>query len=273
MSGRAVACTLERTNPLALWAQLELDLKRRIEAGEFNDRFPGEYELVEEYGVSRHTVRDALRRLRFDGIVESGRGRGSWLRQSRIEQPLGALYSLFRSVEASGLEQRSQVRVLEARVDEPVAARLERPADTEFVYVERLRLADAVPLAIDRTWLPRSIAGQLLDADLTHCGLYDELAALTGTRLTGGSEVITAQVPDAATRALLGIPHGCAVMEVRRLGCLHNEPVEWRETVIRADRFSVTAEWSAHDGFRMDVAAGSACTEVPRASERVPAAE
>jgi len=59
------------------------------------------------------------------------------------------------------------------------------------------------PLALDRVWLPRSLAGPLLDADFSHTGLYDELAALTGTRLTGGSEVITALVPDATIRKLL----------------------------------------------------------------------
>ncbi len=245
---------LDRQNPLPLWAQLEQDLKRRISAGAFDIRFPGEHELVEDYGVSRHTVREALRRLRVSGVLESSRGRGTWLSRAKIEQPLGALYSLFRSVEASGLEQRSKVRVLDVRTDEVIAARLDRPADTELVYLERLRLADGVPLALDRAWLPRSVAGPLLEADFSHSGLYDELAALTGTRLTGGSEVITALVPDATVRELLAIPHGCAAMEVRRLGCLRNTPVEWRETVIRGDRFSVTAQWSAQEGLRMDVA-------------------
>jgi GntR family transcriptional regulator len=242
---------------LPLWAQVETDLKRRIEAGAFDIRFPGEHELVAEYEVSRHTVRDALRRLRSSGVLESGRGRGTWLRRQRIEQPLGALYSLFRSVEASGLEQRSQVRALEVRTDDAVAERLQRPRGTEFVYLERLRLADGAPLAVDRSWLPRSVAGPLLDADFTHSGIYDELAALTGTRLTGGREVITALVPDADTRKLLEIPQGCAAMEIRRVGCLRDTAVEWRETVIRGDRFSVTAQWSAQEGYRMDIDAGA----------------
>lgn len=257
MVRRTDARPLDRASPLPLWSQLETDLKRRIEAGAFDIRFPGEHELVADYDVSRHTVRDALRRLRTSGVLESGRGRGTWLRRQRIEQPLGALYSLFRSVEAGGLEQRSEVRVLEFRTDEAVAERLRRASGTEFVYLERLRLADGVPLAVDRSWLPRSVAGPLMDADFTHSGLYDELAALTGTRLTGGSEVITALVPDAETRKLLDIPSGCAAMEIRRLGCLRDTPVEWRETVIRGDRFSVTAQWSAQEGYRMDVGAGA----------------
>lgn len=253
MADRAAARPLDRSNPLPLWAQLEADLRRRIRTGCFDDGFPGEHELVGEYEVSRHTVRDALRRLRDEGVLESGRGRGTWLRRPRIEQPLGAIYSLFRSVEALGLEQRSEVRALESRVDQEVAVRLGMPASTEFVYLERLRLAAREPLALDRTWLPRSLAGPLLDADFTHRGLYDELASLTGARLTGGSEVITAVAPSVANRKLLKIPASAAALEVRRVGCLDDRSVEWRETLIRGDRFSVTARWSTQEGYRMDV--------------------
>lgn len=244
---------VDRSNPLPLWAQIEADLRRRMRVGAFADRFPGEHELVAEYDVSRHTVRDALRRLRDEGILDSGRGRGTWVRKPRIEQPLGALYSLFRSVEAMGLEQRSVVRALDVRVDAAVAGRLDRPATTEFLFLERLRLADGEPLALDRAWLPRSMAGPLLHADFSHSGLYDELAELTGTRLTGGRELIAAVVPTPANRRLLKIPAGTAAMEVCRLGCLRNQPVEWRETLVRGDRFSVTAEWSAQEGYRMAV--------------------
>ena len=69
----------------------------------------------------------------------------------------------------------------------------------------------------------------------------------------GGSEIISAVVPTAAVRRLLDIPSGTAVMEVLRLGCLRTQPIEWRETLIRGDRFSVAAEWSAHEGYRMTV--------------------
>lgn len=264
MARQVKARPLDRSSPLPLWAQIEADLRRRLRSGAFDERFPGEHELVAEYGVSRHTVRDALRRLRDQGILDSGRGRGTWVRKARIEQPLGALYSLFRSVEAIGLEQRSVVRALDVVTDELVADRLQRPPSTEFVFLERLRLADSEPLALDRAWLPRSIAGPLLEADFSHSGLYDELAALTGTRLTGGSEVITAAVPTAAIRKLLKIPAATAVMEVCRIGCLRDQPVEWRETHIRGDRFSVAARWSTQEGYRMDVSGGRTVSGRPR---------
>src|SRR5215813_15590435 len=93
MAGTA-ARPLDRRGQLPLWAQLRADLRRRLDAGAFDEEFPGELALVAEYGVSRHTVRSALRDLRAEGIVVAERGRRP-RRASHdlITQPLGALYS------------------------------------------------------------------------------------------------------------------------------------------------------------------------------------
>jgi GntR family transcriptional regulator len=268
-AGQAAARPLDRRSPMPLWAQLSDDLTRRLGAGGFGERFPGEHELVAEYGVSRHTVREALRRLREDGVLESARGRGTWVRQPQIDQPLGALYSLFREVESRGMEQRSEVRVRDVRTDASVAERLGLPADTALVHLERLRLADAEPLALDRAWLPRTDAEPLLEADLSHAGLYDELARHADVHLTGGRERIRAVVPDASQRRLLSLRTGVAAFAIERLGCVGETPVEWRETLVRADRFSVVAEWTQRSGYRMDVAGGSAGEPAPWGELRV----
>ena len=73
MASSVRARPLDRSYPLPLWAQIDADLRRRLRAGAFQDRFPGELELAAEYGVSRQTVRDALRRLRGEGVLRSGR--------------------------------------------------------------------------------------------------------------------------------------------------------------------------------------------------------
>lgn len=245
---------LDRASGRPLWAQLEDDLQRRLAEGAFDAAFPGEHELAEQYGVSRHTVREALRRLRASGVVDSTRGRGSSVRHGSIEQPLGALYSLFRSVEATGVEQRSKVRVLEVRTAPLVAETLGLAPDTELVFLERLRLADGEPLAVDRSYLPREIGEPLLAGHFEHTSLYGELARLTGIRLDGGRESITAMVADAATRRLLGIKADVAVLAVTRIGCLGGRPLEFRESLIRGDRFSLSAEWPGNAGYRVDVA-------------------
>jgi GntR family transcriptional regulator len=247
---------LDRASPMPLWAQLTDDLRRRMDRGDFAEAFPSEMALVEEYAISRNTVREALRRLRSDGVVVSGRGRRPRLGgRVAIRQPLGALYSLHGAIEAAGLTPHSVVRAQEVRHDEAVAARLGLPSEAALVYLERLRLADDEPLAIDRAWFPLDVAEPLLGVDLSNVGFYDELASRTGVRLTGGHEQLQAVVPSRAERGLLRLPAGVAAFAIDRLGLVLARPVEWRHSVVRGDRFSVHAEFDAGIGYRLDVRA------------------
>lgn len=254
-SGSSVeAVMLDRASSVPLWSQLFEDISRRLEAGAFAASFPGEHQLVAEYGVSRHTVREALRRLREGGVLESSRGRGTRVHQPQIEQPVGALYSLFRAVESLGLEQRSEVRRLEVRTEPRVAEQLRLAADAELVYLERLRLADGEPLALDHTWMPRDIGEPLLAADFTHVALYDELDRRAGVRLTGGREHIQAIVPTAELRRTLHIDRAVAVFAIERQGSLNGRLVEWRESLVRGDRFSLAADWTPRSSYQIGVA-------------------
>jgi len=239
---------------MPLWAQLQQDLSRRLALGVFDDDFPAEMQLVEAYDVSRHTVREALRRLREAGVLDSARGRGTHVRQG-IEQPLGSLYSLFRAVEAAGMTQTSTVLALRLATDSDAAQVLGLPAETALVYLERVRWADDEPLAHDRVWLPPELAMPLLDADFTHAALYDELAARCGIRLTGGQERITACLPRPEQRALLHLPRGQACLRVERTGCIGSPTIERRITVVRGDRYAVLADWSAK-GYTLGAATG-----------------
>ncbi|MGH2688751.1 MAG: GntR family transcriptional regulator, partial [Actinomycetota bacterium] len=132
---------LDRSSPLPLWAQLLAELERRLRAGDFTTRFPTDQELTQTYGVSRQTAREAVRRLAASVGLDRQRGRGTFVRGTEFEQPVGALYSLFRAIEAQGVEQRSVVRARELRKDPAVAAGLGLEPDADLVYLERLRLA------------------------------------------------------------------------------------------------------------------------------------
>ncbi|KPH21580.1 MULTISPECIES: GntR family transcriptional regulator [Rhodococcus] len=243
---------LNRSSAMPLWAQLHADLLRRIGEGEFvGTEFPGEHALTKSYGVSRHTTREALRHLRSDGMLIAERGRPSRLASPPvIEQPLGALYSLFAAVEATGVAQYSVVRALELRTDSAVAAILQLGPKAPLLYLERLRMAGTDPLALDRAWLPGELARELLDADFTHTALYIELEQRCDIRLTGGREDVTAVVPDPDDAAALELDSPTAALSIRRLGCMNSRPVELRHTLIRGDRFTVSATFSPSEGYR-----------------------
>lgn len=240
----------ERGSRTPVWEQVEADVRRRLDAGAFADGVPGEHALAQEYAVSRQTVRQALRALREAGTLLAHRGRPSRV-GTAITQPLGAIYSLFASVQAAGMSQRSQVMALDVVTDTAAATALTVPLQTPLVHLARLRLADEEPLALDEAWLPAHLARPLLTADFSHTALYAELDARCGITLSGGREQLRAVVLESGDARLLAMAPGSPAFLIERLGCAGGLPVEHRRSLVRADRFSVTADFASSSGYQL----------------------
>lgn len=233
---------------MPLWAQLEAELRTRLDEGEFDDGFPTDAQLVSRYGVSRHTVREAIRHLNKTGILKRERGRGTVVNRAEFEQPLGGLYSLFRSIEAAGVEQTSEVLALCVTQDSEAASRLGLDENADLFFLERIRRAGDQPLAVDRAWLPLSLAEPLLQADFSHTALYDELERACGVRPNRGWERLTPVLPSFSDRERLELKRNDAAFFLERLGKHNDEVIEWRTTTIRGDRYRFVADWSTNDG-------------------------
>ncbi|MEZ5383365.1 MAG: GntR family transcriptional regulator [Microthrixaceae bacterium] len=240
---------VDRSSPLPLWSQVCEDLRRRLAAGEFADHFPGDGELMECYSVSRHTAREAVRRLADDGLVVRERGRGTHVTTPGIEQPLGTLYSLYRSIEAQGFEQHSVVMALEERTDAEAAEVLGLSPDAPMVYLERLRQADTRAVALDCSWLPAELARPLLECDFTRTALYAELAERTGVQPCSGWERIRPELPTPEQRSVLGVSARQPVFAIERVtyGPTSGQPIEWRHSVVRGDTFAFVARWDSRE--------------------------
>jgi GntR family transcriptional regulator len=228
---------------LPLWAQILDDLRQRLASGEFTQRFPGDADLVAHYGVSRHTVREAVRRLQAEGVVERRRGSGTFLSETKIEQPVGTLYSLFRSIEEAGIAQDSVVLCLEERHDDEASQMLACPGRS-LVYLERVRLAGGEPIALDWSWLPADLARPLLEVDFGHTALYEQLAQRCGIRLTSGWERLRPVLPAPRQRQLLALTSREPAFAIERLALRDGVPIEWRHGIVRGDRFTYVARWS-----------------------------
>jgi GntR family transcriptional regulator len=242
-----MAPRIDRRSPVPLWAQVLEDLRGQVASGAIVGRFPTDAELMERYGVSRHTVRDAVNRLLQEGLLDRQRGRGTFVRSTAIEQPLGALYSLFRSIEDQGFEQRSVVRALERRTDAEAAAVLGLGARSALVFLERLRLADDEPVALDCSWLPADVAGPLLGVDFERTSLYQQLAARCGVSPTRGSERIRPELPTPEQRRVLEVAARQPVFAIERVAFAGDRPLEWRHSVVRGDRYAFIARWEGRD--------------------------
>ena len=241
-----------RDNPMPLWAQVMNDLRTRAARGEFPEAFPSELALTAEYGVSRHTVRAALRTLRSAGILDAGPGRASRV-VGEIAEPLGALYSIFHAASAQGRSQRNVLLRREV-VARPTGPPSTTPGNSgarqEELLIERLRLVNEEPVAWDVAWLAMPECESLLFADLDRSGIYENLAT-AGVTIDAGEETIrTAILDDPVLATRLAVDLGTAVLVLDRTCRGRARTLERRRTVLRADRVVLTTTWAHGAGCR-----------------------
>lgn len=228
--------SVSRHDPLPLWAQVSDDLRRRAATGEFAEGFPSEQTLVAQYGVSRHTVREALRGLRADGVVVAARGRASRL-VGETSQPLGMLHSLFGSAAARGTDLRYEIVRCEV-VEAP-----QGPPRGEL-HLDRVRLLDGRRIAFDESRLAMPEASVLLDAPLQTVGIFE---CLSGAGITVDSaeervRVATADDPAVADRLGLHVPE--PILVVDRTCRAGRRVIEQRRSHLRARAVTVSTTWA-----------------------------
>ena len=225
-----------------LWAAVRDDLESRIRSGDFSDAFPGELELSKQYGVSRSTIRAALTPLRRKGTVTAQPGRPSQVVNVSGEHAFGPIYSLFAAVRGAEMSQRSTIRIAELATSPQAARKLGLDADTELVHIARTRYADEEPLAEDEVWL-RPEARGILDMDLRNTALYEALQRCCGLTLTSGDETLHAINLTVEQSQALSCEPGSAAFFIERIGRIDDRAIEWRQTVIRGDRFTVSTSY------------------------------
>ena len=136
---------------------------------------PSERELMTTYDVSRATVRKAIDSLVADGLLHRIHGKGTFVARPRLESRLH-LASFSQDMRRRGLTPST--RLLDVELDEPpadVAKALDLSADGSAWRLDRVRLADGQPIALENGWYPRALLPGLDRHDLGG-SLYELLA-------------------------------------------------------------------------------------------------
>ncbi|WP_219510644.1 GntR family transcriptional regulator [Nonomuraea ceibae] len=219
-------------------------LRRQIVHGGFPQvRLPPEAALAREFGASRNTVRDALRLLREEGLVERCPGVGTTIAGEKYPHGLHRLLGLAETLDEHG-RVTNQVRTMTLIEPPPaVRARLGLPPGEPVVYLERLRSLNGLPLSLDLTYLVRDAGEPLFDANLTNNDIFVLLERITGSPLGTAELTLEAVNADPHTAAVLAVPRGAALLMVERLTHLADgRPVDLEFIRFRGDRLTMRGQ-------------------------------
>ena len=226
------------------YIEIEQRLRTRIARMRPDDPLPSDAALCEEFGVSRMTARNAMQRLVDDGLVVRLQGRGSFVAHRPVDRQLSNLRGFSEEMRTRGMRPSSVLLSAELSAATPdEALQLGVPAGAEVVVVERVRLADLVPMARERAVLAPSCA-KVLQADLASSSLHAAMVAI-GVVPHHGHSSVTAQSANAADRRHLNVaPRTALLIERRLIADEHSVPVEWTESRYVPERYLLTNEFT-----------------------------
>lgn len=256
MTGKKrVQARARASRPLPRHEEVTLWLRDQIQSRCYaqGDRLPSEKELQERFRVSRITVRRALQTLEADGLIYRRQGVGSFAAEGRLRQGLVRLTDFSEDMVQAGLRPSSRVLFYgREAAGAQVASCLGLREGAPCVRLDRLRLGDGQPIALDQTWLPTEYGRRLEGQDLTVKTIYRILGAEYGIPVLRGHYRIEAVEADPAVAEALGIEARRPLLLISRLSyTTGNKPIYFQKRYYRPDRVVYEVELeraSRHDG-------------------------
>jgi GntR family transcriptional regulator len=234
---------LNRNSETPIFKQISEALRNEIEKGVLvqGDVIPSENMLSASLKVSRMTVRAAVGQLVQQGLLVRQQGRGTAVARRPITKSANVtgFMSFSEEMRARGLKPSSQIIEFTDKIaDSAIAAQLGLPSGAHVIYLERVRLANGEPMALERCHLPYARFAGLTKFDLTKRSLYDVLEMEFNTRPESCEETVEAMVLDATDAQLLSVKRGMPALRVQRITRdVRGNLIEAEQTTFRADRY------------------------------------
>lgn len=207
-------------------------LRKEISGGALapGQPIPSESELAARFSTSRGPVRQALGILRDEGLISSGRGRRSVVLETVPVQSFDVALSFTQWCREMDMEPGQRTQSVErgwasrARADS-----LEIDEGDPIVEVLRLRLADGVPIMVERLCYRYDVGRHVLGFDADSGSIYEHLAA-SGVDIHHATRLLDAVGADETDARLLEVPEGSPLLRLqRRAFTIEGTPIEWSD--------------------------------------------
>jgi GntR family transcriptional regulator len=234
---------LDKTSFISLSAQMMAQLEGMIRSGrlQVGELMPSEELLAEVYGVSHPAVRHTMELMRNRGYVVRLKGRGTFVCRPRVTRKLGQVVSFTEEIEALGMEPSARVVSSGRRTaGSDAAQQLAIFRGTPVYHLDRVRLADGVPVAIESSCVELARFDGIEKLDFTQLSLYRVLREQYSVRFTRVDELVEAHAASRAEGRLLEVPPRTCLLRIRRtVWGADSRPVEASESLYLGDRYRV----------------------------------
>ena len=235
----------DRNRPEPLWRQTELALRALIADGTWVDgaQLPNEARLGEMLGVSRITMRHALRNLEEWGLLRREQGRGTFVSSSTVIAGVRGPTSFTQEMADRGLTAASRVLELRAaRADNTIASALEIREGAAVCKIRRVRFGGGQPIGIQTAYLPAKRVPGLIAIGELPPSLYATLRDRFGLVPQSALEIYRVGAVGKADAELLEVAVGSPAFIVQRITSDARGPYEFTVSTMRGDRYEIRSK-------------------------------
>lgn len=206
-------------------------------------RIPREADLCAEYGISRITIRQALARMKSEGLLTSRQGKGTFVEPRHIEKNLDALYSFSDQEMQPGRKPRSVLLSFSIQRAQPkIAEKLRVPVHTAVYRIVRLRCLEEQPFAYETSYVPVHLIPELKAGDVEGRGLYQSMRLLGNCDPDAATETFSAAALEPKIAQQLRCEPHAPALQIERIATRRETVVEYCSSVAKGDsiRYQVT---------------------------------
>ncbi|NLJ38296.1 MAG: GntR family transcriptional regulator [Candidatus Atribacteria bacterium] len=239
--------TLNRKTPIPLYYQLIEMIRKDIETGVLKpgDVIPSERELSEKYQISRPTVRQAIKELAYEGLLNREKGKGTFVSRPKFNYGFIQQFSTFYDDMAEkGYQVHTKVLNIEVRNDLPNIGKILNIAENDpIICIERMRYVEGEPIVKVSNFIPFSLCPDLVHEDLTDKSLYRTLFEKYHLRAFRAEITLEATVADNLDSKVLEIPEGAPVIFMKNITFTpENTIMDYFQSRFRGDKGKIKVE-------------------------------
>lgn len=223
-------------------------IKEDITSGKYppGSLLPTESELMRIFGVSRTTIRNAVKRLVRESLAETRQGQGTIVLGKEQKEVPAEIMSIHSGAEVGtrysvpGKVTSEGAAIDTVKADERLAAVLGVRKGDSLYRLQCLRYLDGEPLSLMTSYIPQEMAPGLEKHDESLFDLESVLEEDYALRLERVEDIITAESADYVTARLLKVPVRTAVLALRRTGYSGSVVVEYTEVLTKGPALQVS---------------------------------
>ncbi|MBY6050177.1 GntR family transcriptional regulator [Cytobacillus firmus] len=232
---------LQHDSIIPLYHQLKEILRESVDNGNWNtgDKVPSENQLMDEYGVSRNTVKKAIEELVQDGVLYRIQGKGTFVSKPKFQQPLMGFYSFSKVLKEHGMNPKDIILdIREVKPTAKIKEGLQMISDECVIELKRLRCANNEPIILESSFFTKKTVPDM--AKLNEIGpvsLYDLLEQQFNVVITRAKEAFEPVLIRADESEHLQTKEGLPALLLERTAFdKEGNPVEFCRSIVRGDR-------------------------------------